>query len=105
MPHEKGAASVALPEPDLECRWESDGRLGGRLVLGGGQGRRSALRAWSFLWTAAGLNATCWAVMGRRRSGLTVPWASALGVGRLRSVVLLGDLCAVVDLGDQLLLG
>jgi hypothetical protein len=38
---------------------------------------RSALRAWICLWTAAGLNEACWAVRRRRRSGLTVGWASA----------------------------
>ena len=94
-----------VPESAVGVPWGGDGRLGGRLVLGGGQGEQVGAEGLDLSLDGGGVER---GVLGgqvapaqRRDRGV----GQRAGVGRLRSVVLLGDLRAVADFGDQLLLG
>ena len=108
LPHEEGPRAWLLPEPDQSAAGRGVAGVTFGLVVGWflavARVSRSALRAWICLWTVAGLDEACWGGQAPPAKRLDRGLGQRAGVGRLRSVVLLGHLRAVADLGDQLLL-
>lgn len=98
---------MALAGARSECRWEGrgDGRLGGRLVLGGGRGLQVGAEGLDLSLDGGGVERGVLGGQAAPAKRLDRGVGQRAGVGRLRSVVLLGDLRTVADLGDQLLLG